>query len=205
MPKSGAITKQNILDTAESLVLSRGFAGASIDKVIEGAGITKGTFFYHFKSKQELAKILIERFHKKDMDLFGEFMTKAEKVSSDPLQQLLLLVGFLEEMFDALPEPYPGCLFASYVYQSQQFDEGTLAVCTLAMRDFRQMYGEKLHLILKKHQPKIPVEVDELADLLTCILEGAVILSRTLQDPKLVAPQLAQYRNYLQLLFLDDE
>ncbi len=205
MPKSGATTKERILDTAESLVLSHGFAGASIDKVIEGAGITKGTFFYHFKSKQELAKTLIERFHKKDMELFGQYMIKAEKVSSDPLQQLLLLVGFLEEMFGELSEPYPGCLFASYVYQSRQFDTETLAVCSRAMTDWRQMYSDKLRQTIDKYKPKHDVEVDELADMLTCILEGALLLSRTLQDPKLVAPQLAHYRNYLQLLFSGDE
>ena len=205
MPKSGAVTKQNILDMAESLVLSHGFAGASIDKVIAKAGITKGTFFYHFKNKRELAKILIERFHQKDMDLFRQFMAKAEKVSPDPLQQLLLLVGFLEEMFGELTEPYPGCLFASYVYQSQQFDDETLAVCSRAMMDWRQMYSAKLRQTYDKYPPKYDVKVEELADLLTCILEGSLILSRTLRDPKLVPPQLAQYRNCLQLLFLNNK
>ena len=86
MPKSGAETKEKILGVAEGLVLSYGFAGASIDKVIERAGITKGTFFYHFKSKKEMAKDLIERFHQKDMDQLNQFMARAEKLSPDPLQ-----------------------------------------------------------------------------------------------------------------------
>ena len=70
MPKSGAPTKEKILSTAESLVLDYGFAGTSVDKVIERAGITKGTFFYHFKTKAELAKAMIERFHKKEQATF---------------------------------------------------------------------------------------------------------------------------------------
>ena len=201
MPKSGAVTREKILEVAESLVLSYGFAGASIDKVIEQAGITKGTFFYHFKNKQEMAKTLIERFHSKDMAMFTQFMTRAEKVTEDPLQQLLLLVSFLEEMLDELTEPYPGCLFASYVYQSQQFDEDTLAVCSRAMTDWREMYSEKLREAVKKYPPKVEINPDELADLLTTILEGAMLLSKTMGDAKLLAPQLAHYRNYLQLLF----
>ena len=201
MPKSGIETRESILNAAEALVLSHGFAGASIDKVIAGAGITKGTFFYHFKSKRELAKILIERFHSKDMDQFGRFMSRAEKINSDPLQQLFIFVGLLEDMLDQLNEPFPGCLFASYVYQSEQFDEEIMCVCSKAMVDWRTMFGIKIHKAIEFHQPVQKVDADSLADLLTCILEGAILISKTLNDPKLVAPQLAHYRKYLECLF----
>ena len=204
MSKAGAATRSAILDTAEQLVLDYGFAGASIDKVIEKAGITKGTFFYHFKSKQDLARDLITRFHDKDMDTLSGFMKRAEKVSADPLQQLLIFVGFLSESMDRLEEPFPGCLFVSYVYQSQQFTDDIMAVCSRAMLDWRQMYLEKLEATIAKYPPQQEVDAKTLADMLTCIFEGALALSKTLQDPKLVAPQLTHYRQYLQLLFTQD-
>jgi TetR/AcrR family transcriptional repressor of nem operon len=204
MPKSGVQTRENILDHAEALILGYGFAGTSIDKVIEKAGITKGAFFYHFKNKNELAKALIERFHKKDMAVLGPYMVRAEKLSPDPLQQLLIFVGLLSEMFDQLTEPFPGCLHAAYVYQSEQFDEEIMCVCSNAMLDWRVLFGSKIRAILEKYQPRQPVDADSLADFLISILEGAVLLSKTLKDPKVVAPTFHHFRNYLTLLFLQE-
>ena len=205
MPKSGVQTRENILDHAEALVLSYGFAGTSIDKVIAKAGITKGAFFYHFKNKTDLAKSLIERFHKKDMAVLRPFMFRAEKLSHDPLQQLLIFVGLLSEMFDQLTEPFPGCLHAAYVYQSRQFNEEIMCVCSNAMLDWRVLIGDKIRAILEKYPPRQPVDADSLADLLISILEGSVLLSKTLNDPKVVAPTLHHFRNYLTLLFLKEQ
>lgn len=204
MPKSGVQTKENILDHAEALVLSYGFAGASIDKVIEKAGITKGAFFYHFKNKTELAKALIERFHKKDMAALRPFMVRAERLSHDPLQQLLIFVGLLAEMFDQLTEPFPGCLHAAYVYQNRQFNEEIMCVCSNAMLEWRVMFADKIRAILEKYRPRQSVDADSLADLLISILEGSLVLAKALNDPKVVAPTFHHFRNYLTLLFLQE-
>lgn len=204
MPKSGVQTRENILDHAESLVLGYGFAGASIDKVIEKAGITKGAFFYHFKNKNDLAKALIERFHKNDMAVLRPFMVRAERLSHDPLQQLLIFVGLLAERFDRLTEPFPGCLHAAYVYQSRQFSEEIMCVCSDAMLKWRAMFADKIRVILEKYQPRQSVDADSLADLLISILEGSILLSKALNDPKVVAPTFHHFRNYLTLLFLQE-
>ncbi|GJL78919.1 MAG: TetR family transcriptional regulator [Nitrospinaceae bacterium] len=204
MPKSGVQTRENILDQAEALILSHGFAGTSIDKVIEKAGITKGAFFYHFKNKTDLAKSLIERFHKKDMAVLRPFMFRAERLSHDPLQQLLIFVGLLSERFDRMTEPFPGCLHAAYVYQSQQFNEEIMGVCTNAMLVWRDLFGDKIRAILEKYQPSQPVDADTLADLLIAILEGSMLLSKTRNDPKVIAPAFNHFRNYLTLLFLQE-
>ena len=57
MPKDGRLTKEKILDAAEALVLDHGYGATSIDQILEKTGITKGAFFYHFKSKAALAQI----------------------------------------------------------------------------------------------------------------------------------------------------
>jgi TetR/AcrR family transcriptional regulator, transcriptional repressor for nem operon len=204
MPKPGVQTRENILDSAEALILGYGFAGASIDKVIEQAGITKGAFFYHFKNKSHLAKALIGRFHKKDLAVLRSFMVRAEKLSPDPLQQLLIFVGLLAEMFEPLNEPFPGYLHAAYVYQSRQFDAEILKVCAEAMLDRRAMIAGKIDEILAKYQPRQSVDANSLADLLISVLEGSLLLSKAVQDPKVVVPTFHHFRNYLTLLFLQE-
>src|SRR5688572_5153463 len=130
MPKDGEITRGKLLDAAQDLILDCGFAGTSVDRVIEKAGVTKGTFFYHFESKAALARALIDRFAATDRDMLEESIRHAEGLSKDPLRQVLAVVDYFECRFAALDKPSPGCLFASYLYEAQLFDAPTLQVAT---------------------------------------------------------------------------
>ena len=52
MPRVNA--KQKLLDAAFALIRERGFSATTVDALCERAGVTKGAFFHHFKSKDEL-------------------------------------------------------------------------------------------------------------------------------------------------------
>lgn len=201
MPRNAAATRTRILDSAEKLFLSVGYAGTSLDAILEQTGLTKGAFFHHFESKHELAHALIERYADADMRVLRESVARAERLSRDPLQQVLIMVGLYEEMMEGLTEPYPGCLFASYCYQAGMFDDRVLSIFRQSILDWREVLGEKLLASMKMHPPRIPIEIDDVADAATVVIEGAFILSKALNDPQLTARQLRHYRNYLELLF----
>lgn len=201
MPKNGNVTREKILDTALEMILHQGFASTSIDKVIEKIGITKGAFFYHFKSKREMAVALINKFADNDYTHLVDSKSQAEKLSRDPLQQLLTFVGLFEEMFGQLTEPYPGCLFAVFCYQGDMFDEEIRGIITSELGEWRRYISNKVHDIMQTRTPKVPVDVESLADLMTTIFEGAFIMSKAFNDFSMVAKHLRHYRNYLELLF----
>lgn len=201
MPKEGDVTRKKLLDAAQELILEAGFAGTSVDKVIEKAGVTKGTFFYHFDSKALLARALIDRFADHDRELLDESIRLAEKRSPDPVRQVLAVVEHFESMFEALRTPYAGCLFASYAYEAQLFDVPTMDVAVGFVKLWRKRLGDKIREAVKARPPKKPVNPDELADALTVAFEGSMILSKLLKDPKAIAVHLRHYRRYLELLF----
>jgi TetR/AcrR family transcriptional repressor of nem operon len=201
MPRDGSLTREKILDTAQDLILNRGYAGMSVDSLIHAAGITKGAFFYHFKTKDALARSLIARFAARDAEVYQETRERAEKFSSDPLQQMLFFVGFFEEMFEGLAEPYPGCLFASYVYELQQFDPDTLQIIRRSFQLWRELLKEKFEAIAARYPPRVAVDASSLADAFTVVLEGAFITGKALDDAKLIPQQLRHFRNYIELLF----
>lgn len=109
MPRDGSITKNKIMDVAQQIVLEVGLSGTSVEKIIEAAEVTKGTFFYHFKTKHDLAAALIERYANEDEHHYSDAMEKAELLSRDPLQQLLIFIGLFIEQASQLEEPFPGC------------------------------------------------------------------------------------------------
>jgi len=199
--QAGAKTQIKIMDTAERLILERGFAATSIDQIIDEVGITKGAFFYHFKTKADLARALVERYAAADAKLLDDNLARAEKLAADPLQQVLILVGLFLEMAEGLEEPNPGCLFASYCYESGLFDEEIHRITASAILRWREILAARLRAAAEKHPPRAPVDTEGLADLLTVVFEGAFILSRALKEPGIFAEQLRQYRTYLQLLF----
>jgi len=53
-------TRIQILDSAVRLFSERGYSETSVSAICDSAGISKGAFYYHFLSKQELFLALLE-------------------------------------------------------------------------------------------------------------------------------------------------
>lgn len=201
MARDGTATRNRILDAAEAMILNQGFSATSIDKLVAQAGVTKGSFFHHFDNKAALAHTLVERYARNDLGLLAENRARAEKISRDPLQRVLILIGLYKEMMEGLIDPYPGCLFASYLYESNLFDDHTMTVIDDTFRQWRATIGEMFEAAAEAYPPRIEADCAHLADMFTVIIEGAFIMSKTLNEPQLVAHQLGLYRDFVELLF----
>ena len=59
MPTRSEVTKKKLFDAAMELIGERGFTDASVDEIVERAGVAKGTVYYHFAGKAELVEALI--------------------------------------------------------------------------------------------------------------------------------------------------
>ncbi|HEX7049936.1 MAG TPA: TetR family transcriptional regulator [Longimicrobiales bacterium] len=201
MPKDGTETRTQIMDTAEALILDHGYAGTSVEAIVEAAGVTKGAFFHHFRSKMDLARALVERYADLDAGLLERTMEEAERASDDPAEQLVAFVELCAEEMEEFAEPHPGCLFASFCYEAQLFDADTHRIIRDATVLWRERLGAKVREAVALHPPRIEVDPDALADMLWVVFEGSFLLSRAMADPEAVAVQLRQYRGYLELLF----
>ena len=201
MARDGSITREHILGTAMGLALRQGHVATSIDEIIAAADINKGTFFYHFPSKKDLAIAMIEKFSAVEMQILEENMTKANKLSKDPLQQLLIFVGLIQELHAELEEGQIGCLYASYSYENQFTDEviQTLAMDTLG--EWKTRLSNKIKEIMKEYPPRFKVDPDELADMFLVTLEGAYVITRIKNQRDAVEKHLDLYKTYLESLF----
>ncbi len=201
MNKEPENTRTKIMDAAQEIILDHGFGGTTVASVIERAEVSKGAFFHHFSSKVELGRKLVQRYANRDAAHLEQTLIKAEDLSDDPLQQMLIFIKLFEQEIESMEEPFSGCLFASYLQQSELFDENILDIIRESMLLWRTRVLDKLKIIEKKYPSHQGVDLESLADMLMVIFEGSFVLSLSLRENKIIAQQLSHYHNYLQLIF----
>lgn len=200
MSPSAVDTKERILDAAQDLVMESGFSATSIDQIQKAANISRGTFFYHFPTKDDLARSLVRRYAEEDREITDAFMERAESLARDPLQQVLIFIRLHEEMFEEMEGEIPGCLFASYSYEAGLFDEETHRIISDSVEYWHRLVGGKLEKAFARRETPVPVDPGVLADLAYSVLQGAFILSRVKGEKPLMVEHIRQYRTYLELL-----
>lgn len=199
--RKGEATRERLMDVAESHVLAMGFGAASIDAIIAEASITKSGFFYHFKDKNELARALLQRYLDREEAFFDEVFGRAAELHDDPLHAFLIGLKLFSEMMADLPNAHPGCLVATYCYTERIFDESVRALNKKAVLVWRRRFREMLETIAERYPPKDDVDLDALADMVANTVEGGIVLSKAVQEPKVLAQQILLLRSYVKLLF----
>jgi len=194
-------TRRQILDVAEQAILAKGFGATSIDELIANVGISKSGFFYHFRDKTELARALLTRYVEQDDALIDEVCARARELSEDPLHAFLIALKMLSEVFADLPTGHPGCLVASVCYHERLFDQEVRDINTRAVMIWRRRFEAVLEEIAAVYPPRQPIDLADLADMLTGVVEGGIILSRVTQDPKVLSRQMLLYRDFVRLVF----
>ena len=200
-PSKGERTRNRILDVAYDAIVHKGFAATSIEELVEAAGITKSGFFYHFKDKNDLARILLERFLAEDNAILDTLEKRARALADDPLQSFLIFLNLYAEVMDEMPELHPGCLVATITYQEQMFDRVVREMNAESVIALRLRFANWLDEIVDRHPPRAPVDLTALADNVTVIVEGAIILSRALGDKGLLGRHMRLFRDHVKFVF----
>jgi AcrR family transcriptional regulator len=197
--KGGA--RDRLLECAEAAVLEKGFDATSIDELIAAAGITKSGFFYHFRDKTELARALLVRYIERETAMFDKLFARADELNEDPLHGFLVGLKMLAELVADLPNGHPGCLIASYCYQDRLFDQQVRDLNAQSVLMWRARFRTRLDRIAERYPPRIRVDLDDLADMLSAVADGGIILSKVLSDPAAMPRQILLYREFVKAVF----
>ncbi len=197
----GEETRARIMDFAQDAVLAKGFDATSIEEIVAAANITKGGFFYHFPDKNSLAKALIERHVTVEDELFDDVFARARELSDDPLQSTLIAIKLLAELIADMPNGHPGCIVATAVYQDRLFNADVREANKVAVLGWRRRFRAAIDEIVAIYPPRDEVDLDDLADMVSGVIEGGLIVSKAVGEPDATARQIMLLRSYLKLLF----
>jgi AcrR family transcriptional regulator len=116
--------RERLLESAKRLFSQRGYYATSVEDIVESAGLSKGAFYFYFKSKEELFKSLVEEMH---------------------LSIVKRLENFLERelpLEDALIEHAK--VFLEDIYQNRHIAQLFLFQLVGTNEEFRELYYTKV-------------------------------------------------------------
>ncbi len=99
--------KARILDAADDLFYNEGIHAVGIDRVIQHAGVAKGSLYYSFTGKDDLVREYLTHRH----GTWAERVTAGIQAHTDPRERILAVYDVLGELF-AQPD-YRGCAFVN--------------------------------------------------------------------------------------------
>lgn len=87
------VRKNELLDTAQELFFTKGYKQTSIESIIKKIGVAKGTFYYYFKSKEDLLDKLTYKMSKKILEEVKKIVEKDDLNAIDKLNQAYAVAG----------------------------------------------------------------------------------------------------------------
>lgn len=175
--EKGKLTRDRIVWTAAELFRKNGFHNTSLNQILKAARLTKGGFYFHFRSKEELGDAVIE--------YMREFWI--HNVLEDVEKEKGALKK-IERMFEIMIKTHEGNVFHGCAL---------LAVLTAEMMEVEQHFSERLRKIYANWKASIveileqgkreglfkeTVNADSLALLIIGSLQGTTMMAHL--DPE---------------------
>jgi TetR/AcrR family transcriptional regulator, transcriptional repressor for nem operon len=190
-------SRTKILDSALYVIRAKGYTAARVEDICEAAGLTKGSFFHHFSSKEDLALAAAEHF-----SAFAEsiFSTAPYRSLADPLDRLLGYVDFRKAILQGeLPE-YT-CLLGTMVQETYETHPAIRKVCDRCIGAHAATLVEDIEAAARKYGLQPSWTVESLAYYTQAVIQGSFILAKAQQSSQIAADCLDHLRRYIELLF----
>jgi len=188
--------KKDLIDTAKRLMIKNGFVATTVDEICREAKVTKGSFFYYFKSKEALGKTLIEE----SMSCCApESCASDVGRLKDPLDQIYAYLDFAIEMSrdDCMQE----CLLGVFSQELSESHPEIRALCEERFEEGIARFTENLTAAKEKHAPDAEIDLEGLAESFVAAMQGTIILMKVKNDPAVMERTLSHFKRYLKSIF----
>lgn len=190
-------SKSRLLDATLSVIRTKGYAATTIDDICAAAGLTKGSFFHHFKNKEDLAVAAAAYFGEKAAELFN---SASYHKHEDPLDRFLGYIDMRTEMLRGeLPEFT--CLLGTMVQETYQTHPAIREACERHITEHAATLVPDIAAAKKKYVPRARWSPESLGLYTQAVIQGAFILAKARQGPEVAAECMWHLRRYIESQF----
>ena len=97
MGSKGQKTRSDILMAGARLFSLHGYSETSLNDILESTSISKGAFYYHFKSKRDLASSVLEKLREE----YEKEIFEPVRAQADPAGRIKILLELLSELSES--------------------------------------------------------------------------------------------------------
>ena len=189
-------TKRRLLDAAMKLMLRQGFTATTVDQICSEADLTKGSFFHYFESKDEIGEGALDYFYNRQQQQFAE----AEFIrESDPLERIHGLLDFVIATMKG--SQAQSCLCGNLAQELAHTHPRFRASCDDKFSRFAKLIETTLREARVKYRPKVDFNPESVSVMFVSLMQGSILLAKTMQDGKLIGHNLEHFRSYVDTLF----
>jgi TetR/AcrR family transcriptional regulator, transcriptional repressor for nem operon len=187
-------SKTRFLDAALEVVRTKGYAASRIEDICDVAGLTKGSFFHHFDTKEDLALAAADHFAAMADDLFARAPYQS---LADPRDRVLGYVDFRIAMLRGDLPRYT-CLLGTMVQEAYETHPAIRAACERHISAHAAAIERDLSEAKAQYAPNAPWTATSLALFTQAVLQGAFVLAKAKHGPEVAAESLIHLRRYLE-------
>lgn len=182
-------SKERLLAGAKELFLSRGYGATTVDAICEKAGLTKGSFYYFFDSKEELGLAVLDW----SLQRGGQILANGpHREMADPVERAF---AFLEHVENCSPELWSGgCLLGSFALELADANARMQTAVSGMFQAVTDNFAEMLEPLVAHPAGKEGPTAHELADQLLGVLEGSIVLAKAHRDPSRIPKAIRGFR-----------
>jgi TetR/AcrR family transcriptional regulator, transcriptional repressor for nem operon len=189
-------TRGKLLAAATDVIRAKGYTATSVDDICAAAGLTKGSFFHHFESKEQLGIAAVEQFNAMATELFGSAPYQA---NYDPRERIFGYIDLRIALLTGEISQYT-CLIGTTVQEVYVTHPALRATCDRMLSDHVAMLTRDLAAAKTLYAPDASWEPASVGYFMQCVLQGGFIFAKAQQNPDVAAASLGHLRAYLATL-----
>jgi len=198
-PKAAAKpdARSKLLDAALSVIRSKGFSATTVDELCAVAGVTKGAFFHHFKSKDDIGVAVADHWSEVTGTLFADAPYHDH---ADPLERILAYVDFRKALLQGGVADFT-CLVGTMVQETYDSTPAIRDACERSITGHAATLEADIEAAMRERKVASDWTAQSLALHTQAVIQGAFILAKARGGAKVAADSIDHLRRYIELLF----
>jgi TetR/AcrR family transcriptional repressor of nem operon len=193
----GSGTRQKLLAAALLLIRKKGYSSTSVEELCGEAGVTKGAFFHHFKSKDALAVAAANHWS----EMTGAFFETAPYHRlGDPLERVLGYLDFRKAILKGEIAEFT-CFVGTMVQEVYGTKPDIRAACEASISKHVAKVEADIAEAMKRHRIRAPWTAESLALHMQAVLQGVFVVVKARGSVASAAASIDHLRRYIELLF----
>jgi TetR/AcrR family transcriptional regulator, transcriptional repressor for nem operon len=188
------LTRTSLLDAALKVIRAKGYSATTVDDVCAAAGVTKGSFFHHFASKEDLA---IEATRHWNEITGGLFANAPYQQIQDPRERILAYIDFRSQIVQGDLADVT-CLLGTMVQETFDSHPAIRAACREGIEGHARTLVPMIAQAKAQYAPDADWNAENLALYTQAALQGAFIVAKAQGNSDIAIKFIAHLRHYVQ-------